>query len=248
MKFTVLTIFPEMFTSFFGYGIVSRAIQGALISARAVNIRDYTRDRHRTTDDRPYGGGAGMVMKPEPLAAAIREARQKEPETLTVHLSPQGRMLDQDTARELAAGPDMILVCGRYEGIDERVCEDLIDVELSIGDYVLTGGELAAMVVIDAVTRLIPGALGKEASARTDTFSGARLKHAQYTRPPTFEGAEIPEVLRSGNHAEIDRWRLESTLVRTLLKRPDLLRAQPLTAYEVGILRNWRREIDHLID
>lgn len=247
MKFTVLTIFPEMFASFWGYGIVKRAIEGNLISTEAVDIRNFTRDRHRTTDDRPYGGGAGMVMKPEPLAAAIRAAKEKIPGALSVHLSPQGRMLNQELARELADGPDLVLICGRYEGIDERVCEDLVDVEISIGDYVLTGGELAAMVLIDAVTRLVPGTLGKEASASTDTFSGSRLKHAQYTRPPIFETAHVPEVLTSGNHGEIAGWRLESSLIRTLLKRPDLLRDQTLTVEEKSLLRNWRQEIDNLL-
>ena len=192
MFFTVLTIFPEMFEPFWAHGIIRKAIEEQKISASAINIRDYADDRHQVTDDRPYGGGSGMVMKPEPLAGAIRDAARKTASARTVLLSPQGRVFDQNMARELSTMEGLILVCGRYEGVDERVCHDLIDIEISTGDYVLTGGELAAMIIIDAVTRLIPGALGGEQAAEKDSFADGLLEHAHYTRPGNFEGREVP--------------------------------------------------------
>ncbi len=248
MFFTVLTIFPEMFDPFWGHGIIRLAIEHKLIFASAVNIRNYTEDRHQVTDDRPYGGGSGMVMKPEPLAAAIRDASQTRPGVKTVLLTPQGRVFNQKTARELALFEGLILVCGRYEGVDERICHDLIDDEISIGDYVLTGGELAGMIVIDAVTRLIPGALGGEDAAEKDSFSDDLLEHAHYTRPGNFEGWEVPAVLLSGHHQEIENWRLESSVMRTLLKRPDLLQKKDLNRQERNILKKWRREIEVILD
>jgi tRNA (guanine37-N1)-methyltransferase len=247
MFFTVLTIFPEMFDSFREYGIVRRAIEQNLIRISAVSIRDFTEDRHQTTDDRPYGGGSGMVMKPEPLAAAIRETSKTRPGAKTVLLTPQGRMFNQQMARGLASYEGLILVCGRYEGIDERICHDLIDYEISIGDYVLTGGELAAMVVIDAVTRLIPGALGGEDAAEKDSFSNGLLEHAHYTRPRIFEDREVPEVLLSGHHQQIEQWRLESSLMRTLLKRPDLLENRQLQDKESAILKHWGCRIKKIL-
>jgi tRNA (guanine37-N1)-methyltransferase len=243
MLFTVLTIFPEMFDPFWQHGIVRRAIEHRIIRASAVNIRDYAEDRHQVTDDRPYGGGSGMVMKPEPLAAAIRATSQTMQGAKAVLLTPQGRIFDQQMARELASNAGLILVCGRYEGVDERICHDLIDYEISIGDYVLTGGELAAMVLMDAVTRLIPGALGGEDAAEKDSFSDGLLEHAHYTRPRIFEDRAVPEVLLSGHHQEIENWRLESSVMRTLLKRPDLLRDKELTPQERRILKKWRQEI-----
>jgi tRNA (guanine37-N1)-methyltransferase len=192
MFFTVLTIFPEMFDSFWNHGIIRRAIEHHKIVASAINIRNYTKDRHQVTDDRPYGGGSGMVMKPEPLAAAIRDTAKALSGAKTVLLTPQGRVFDQKMARELASSDGLILVCGRYEGVDERICHDLIDYEISIGDYVLTGGELAGMIIIDAVTRLIPGALGGEDAAAKDSFSDDLLEHAHYTRPSNFEDQEVP--------------------------------------------------------
>jgi tRNA (guanine37-N1)-methyltransferase len=248
MFFTVLTIFPEMFDSFWQYGIIRRAIEHEKIFASAVNIRNYAEDRHQVTDDRPYGGGSGMVMKPEPLAAAIRDIAKTLPGAKTVLLTPQGRVFNQKMARELASTDGLILVCGRYEGVDERICHDLIDYEISIGDYVLTGGELAGMIIIDAVTRLIPGALGGEDAAEKDSFSDDLLEHAHYTRPGNFEGQEVPEVLLSGHHQEIEKWRLESSVMRTLLKRPDLLHKKNLSRQEREILKKWGREINDIIE
>jgi tRNA (guanine37-N1)-methyltransferase len=247
MFFNVLTIFPEMFDSFWNHGIIRRAIEHRKIFAAAVNIRDYAVDRHQVTDDRLYGGGSGMVMKPEPLAAAIRDVSKTLTGAKTVLLTPQGRVFNQKMARELAASDGLILVCGRYEGVDERICHDLIDYEISIGDYVLTGGELAAMIVVDAVTRLIPGTLGGEDAAEKDSFSDDLLEHAHYTRPANFEGREVPGVLLSGHHQEIEKWRLESSVMRTLLKRPDLLQKKELNRQERDILKKWRREIEEIL-
>ncbi len=247
MQFVVLTIFPEMFDLFWGQGIIRRAIDQKKIIASALNIRDYAEDKHHVTDDRPYGGGSGMVMKPEPLAGAIRAAGLRVPSAKTILLTPQGRVFDQKLANELAAFEGLILVCGRYEGIDERVCQDLIDYEISIGDYVLTGGELAAMVIIDAVARLITGVLGAEDSAAKDSFSNGLLEHAHYTRPPAFEGEEVPEILLSGHHEEIENWRRESALIRTFLKRPDLLQNRHLSKKEIEILDKWYRRLEEII-
>lgn len=247
MRILVLTIFPEMFDGLWSHGMVRRAIEQQAISAAALNIRDFADDRHHVTDDRPYGGGNGMVMKPEPLAAAIRYARQMAPEARTILMTPQGRVFNQALARELAGLKGLILVCGRYEGVDDRLCHDLISDELSVGDYVLTGGEIAAMAVIDAVTRLIPGVLGGEDSAARDSFSDGLIEHAHYTRPPVFEGAEVPEVLLSGHHGNIERWRLESSLMRTLVNRPDLLQERALTAEEAEILRRWHAHLGELV-
>jgi tRNA (guanine37-N1)-methyltransferase len=247
MNFTVLTIFPEMFSALQTGGIVKRAIEGAYISLESIDIRDFAKDRHHTVDDRPYGGGCGMVMKPEPMAEAIRHARQKHPESCTILLTPQGRLFNQRVAEKLAECRGLILVCGRYEGIDERIREHLVDDELSIGDYVLTGGELAAMCVIDAVSRLIPGALGGENSAQEDSFSTGLLEHPQYTRPRSFEGANVPEVLLSGDHGAVKQWRRQASLVRTVLNRPDLLMEQPLTRSDLEFMKRLQREIKTII-
>lgn len=248
MHFTVLTLFPELFEPFWRHGIIRRAIENRIISAEAVNVRDFAAGRHQVTDDRPYGGGCGMVMKPEPLALAIDKVRLRHPGSLTVLLSPQGRPFHQALASALTTEEGLILVCGRYEGIDERICLDRVDVEVSIGDYVLTGGEVAAMIVVDAVTRLLPGALGGEDSAADDSFSRAGLEHAQYTRPPMFQGEPVPEVLLSGDHARIARWRRESALIRTLLKRDDLLQQRRLDPEEVAVLQRWGKRIEAIID
>jgi tRNA (guanine37-N1)-methyltransferase len=247
MNFVVLTIFPEMFDPFWEHGIVRRAIDHHKIFASTLNIRDFAEDKHQVTDDRPYGGGSGMVMKPEPLAGAIRAAKRKCPDAKTILLSPQGRVFDQAAANELAAFEGLILVCGRYEGVDERISHDLIDDEISIGDYVLTGGELAAMVVIDAVTRQIPGTLGGEDAAEKDSFSNGLLEHAHYTRPQVFEGQAVPEVLLSGHHGAIENWRLESAVLRTLLKRPDLLDSKVWREQELDILEKWSRRLDEIL-
>jgi tRNA (guanine37-N1)-methyltransferase len=248
MEFIVLTIFPEMFDPFWDHGIIRRAIDQNKIFASTLNIRDFAEDKHQVTDDRPYGGGSGMVMKPEPLAGAIRAAKRKCSSAKTILLSPQGRVLNQELANELAAFKGLVLVCGRYEGVDERISHDLIDYEISIGDYVLTGGELAAMVVIEAVTRQIPGTLGGEAAAEKDSFSNGLLEHAHYTRPQAFEGTAVPEILLSGHHEEIENWRLESAVMRTLLKRPDLLGKKSLNEKEIEILKKWSRNIQDILN
>jgi tRNA (guanine37-N1)-methyltransferase len=247
MKFSILTIFPEMIRPFLEHGIIRLAVEREQISISSVNIRDFAKGRHRVTDDRPYGGGCGMVMKPEPLFDAVQWAKKESPESKTILLSPQGRMFDQKLARELAATKGLILICGRYEGVDERICNHLIDDEISIGDYIMTGGELAAMIIIDAVTRLVPGILGGEESAEKDSFENGLLEHAHYTRPRIFNGDDVPDVLLSGNHKEIEDWRLESSLMRTLIKRPDLLQKKSLTGHEIEILKKWCRNIENII-
>jgi tRNA (guanine37-N1)-methyltransferase len=248
MNFVVLTIFPQMFDAFWGYGIIRRAIERNKITASAVDIRDFAEGKHRVTDDRPYGGGCGMVMKPEPLAGAIRHGQIMAKNARKVLLTPQGRAFDQKMAAAFSQDEGLILVCGRYEGVDERVCYEFIDDEVSIGDYILTGGELAAMVIIEAVARLIPGALGGEDSAEKDSFSDDLLEHAHYTRPREFERNEVPEVLLSGNHGEIEKWRKESSLIRTFLKRKDLLQNRPFDRWEMDILKRWRIEIERIIE
>ncbi|PIP38833.1 MAG: tRNA (guanosine(37)-N1)-methyltransferase TrmD [Desulfobacterales bacterium CG23_combo_of_CG06-09_8_20_14_all_51_8] len=246
MDFGIVTIFPEIFDSFLSHGIIRRAIADRIITVRAVNVREFAKDRHRTTDDRPYGGGAGMVMKPEPLAGAIAEARRLIPAGRTILLSPQGRPFTQSVAAELATLEGLIFICGRYEGVDERIAA-CADEAISIGDYVLTGGEPAAMILIDAVTRLLPGALGGEDSAEKDSFSDHLLEYAQYTRPPVFAGEDVPEVLLSGNHALVEDWRLQSSLARTLANRPDLLKDKRLTRREKQILKQWCDYIEGLV-
>ncbi|RJQ84941.1 MAG: tRNA (guanosine(37)-N1)-methyltransferase TrmD [Desulfobacteraceae bacterium] len=247
MKFVVLTIFPELIQSFWENGIMRRAGNSGAIEAEAINIRDFALGRHRVTDDRPYGGGCGMVMKPDPLAAAIQTARHKAPGATTVLLSPQGRRFDQAMARDLAGRPALIFVCGRYEGVDERISELFVDLEISLGDFVLTGGEVAAMAVMDAVTRLLPGVLGNEDSAEQDSFNRQRLDHAHFTRPPEFEGRAVPEVLLSGHHDQIALWRRADALLRTFARRPDLLRGATLSPEEIALLRAWHRELERII-
>ncbi len=247
MEFVVLTIFPEMFDPFWDHGIIRRAIDKKKIFASSLNIRDYAEDKHHVTDDRPYGGGSGMVMKPEPLAGAIRAAKDKIPSAKTILLTPQGRVFNQELAEKLVTYEGLVLVCGRYEGVDDRISQDLIDDEISVGDFVLTGGELAAMVIIDAVTRLVPGTLGGEDAAAKDSFANGLLEHAHYTRPQNFEGSPVPDVLLSGHHEEIENWRLESSLMRTLLKRADLLQKKNLDEKEIEILKKWSRQIEEII-
>lgn len=247
MKFVVLTIFPELVQAFWEIGIMRRAVGCGAITTEAINIRDFAQDRHHVTDDRPYGGGCGMVMKPEPLGAAIQAAKQAAPEAPVVLLTPQGHRFDQLTAQHLAARQAMILVCGRYEGIDERVNDQFVDFELSIGDFVLTGGEVAAMAVMDAVTRLLPGVLGNEDSAEQDSFCRDRLDHAHFTRPPEFQGREVPQVLLSGHHDQIAQWRRADALLRTFARRPELLHRSMLSDEELALLSAWHREIERII-
>ncbi len=237
-----------MFALFWDHGIIRKAIENEKIVASTLNIRDFAEDRHQVTDDRPYGGGSGMVMKPEPLAAAIRAAEQEAPSAHKVLLTPQGRVFNQKIAEELASCEDLVLVCGRYEGVDERITSELIDDEISIGDYVLTGGELAAMVIIDSVTRQLPGTLGGEDAAEKDSFADDLLEHAHYTRPQVFEGEAVPDILLSGHHEEIENWRLESALMRTLMKRADLLQKKDLSEKEIKILEKWSQNIKDIIN
>ncbi len=228
-RFDVLTLFPEMFSGPLEASILKRAQERGIISVHLYNIRDYATDRHRTTDDTPYGGGGGMVMKPEPIFAAVEEVLKGEEGVPIILLSPQGRLFTQEVAKELAACPRLLLICGRYEGVDERVREHLITDEISIGDYVLSGGELAAMVLIETVTRLLPGALGDPGAVFEDSHAWGLLEYPHYTRPAVFRGWAVPEVLRSGDHAAIVRWRREQALRRTWERRPDLLERAPLT-------------------
>ncbi len=221
MKIDVLTLFPAMFAGPLDESIIKRARQAGLLDLQIYNLRDYAHDRHRTVDDRPFGGGPGMLLKPEPIFEAV-EALARE-RTQVILLSPAGRPFSQAIATELARLDDILLVCGHYEGFDERVREQLADDELSIGDYVLTNGALPAMVVIDAVTRLLPGALGDDESACQESFSQGLLEYPQYTRPAEFRGLKVPEVLLSGNHAEIAKWRADQARRRTRERRPDLL-------------------------
>jgi len=232
----VVTLFPDMFRAVTEHGISGRAVTGGLLRLDCWNPRDWARDRHRTVDDRPYGGGPGMVMKAEPLAEALATARQALPRARVAHLSPQGRVLDQGAVAELARREQLILLAGRYEGIDERLLEAEVDEEWSIGDYVLSGGELPAMVLVDAVTRLLPGALGHEESAQQDSFSDGLLDCPHYTRPEVFRGQGVPEVLRSGHHGDIERWRLQQALGRTWQRRPELLKERGLSTEEQALL------------
>jgi len=221
MRIDVLTLFPAMFAGPLDESIVQRARQTGRLMLQLHNLRDYTHDRHRTVDDRPFGGGPGMLLKPEPIFEAVEALRG--PTTRTVLLSPAGRPFTQAVARQLAQEEHLLLICGSYEGVDERVRQFLVDDELSIGDYVLTNGALPAMVIIDAVTRLLPGVLGDDQSAREESFSQGWLEYPQYTRPADFRGMKVPEVLLSGHHAEIAKWRAEQARQRTARRRPDLL-------------------------
>src|SRR5438128_7018102 len=223
LRFDIITIFPEIFGGVFDFGIIRRAVEAKLIQIRIHDLRDYTHDRHRQVDDRPFGGGAGMVMKPEPLFRAVEAVTNEATDASIVLLSPQGRLFNQEVAEWYSRTQSVVLICGRYEGVDERVVEHLIDDELSIGDYVLSGGEIPAMVVVEAVTRLIPGALGCEESAQRESFAGGLLDYPHYTRPAEYRGMKVPDVLLSGNHAEIERWRRSEALRKTLQRRPDLI-------------------------
>jgi tRNA (guanine37-N1)-methyltransferase len=261
MRFDIITIFPGFFAGFFEHGVVKRAIQGGLLSVAMHDLRTFTHDRHRTVDDRPFGGGEGMVLKPEPLAEAVEHLglapqaeRAAQGETVIL-LSAQGKKFSQATARALAQARRVVLLCGRYEGVDERISQLVADQELSIGDYVLSGGELAAAVVLDATMRLLPGVLGNDASSENESFgeadtllestaglnsthgAGGLLDYPHYTRPAEFRGVAVPEVLSSGNHEQIRRWRREQALTKTLRNRPDLLRDAELSAEDRTFLR-----------
>jgi len=227
MHIDVLTLFPQMFEVPFSFGIFKRAVDQGLVSLGLHNIRDYTHDKHRTVDDYPYGGGSGMVLKPEPIFEAVEAIKSslgdETGELPVILLTPQGRPFSQQIAQELSRFRHLVLICGHYEGVDERVREHLVTDEISIGDYVLTGGEVPAMVVIDAVVRLLPGVLGSEASSLDDSHTSGLLEYPQYTRPPVYRGWSVPEVLLSGNHAQITKWRREQIIRRTVERRPELL-------------------------
>jgi len=226
MRFDIITIFPELFTGVLECGIVRRARQSGLVNIRTINLRDFTRDKHRSVDDRPYGGGEGMVFMPGPLFEAVEFCRgpEKVPGSEVVLLTPQGKTWSQDLAVEFATIPHLMLICGRYEGVDQRVIDSLVDREISIGDFVLTGGEIPAMAVLDSVIRLLPGALGCPDSAINESFSTGLLDYPQYTRPAEFRGQPVPEILLSGDHEKIEKWRKEKALEKTMRSRPELIK------------------------
>ena len=250
MQFEVFTLLPEIFPPYLESSILNRARQKGLIDVRVHNIRDYTHDKHHTTDDTPYGGGGGMVMKPEPVFEAIETVLglnplQTQPETASnipiILLTPQGRVFNQRIAEELSRHERIVLLCGRYEGIDERIREHLVTDEISIGDYVLTGGELPALMIIDAVSRLLPGVLGDPTGAEDDSHSMGLLEYPHYTKPPEFRGWKVPDVLASGNHAKINKWRREQALSRTFNKRPDMLEKAELSKEDLKFVESLRR-------
>ncbi len=237
MRFDIFTLFPEVFHPYIDVSIIGRARKSGALEVHLHNIRDWATDKHRTVDDEPYGGGGGMVMKAEPIFAAVESVLGRPPQAPVILLTPQGRPFSQKVARELAELPHVALLCGRYEGIDERVRQHLVTDEISIGDYVLTGGELAALVVLDAVTRLLPNVLGDPDAPDKDSHATGLLEHPHYTRPAVFRGWEVPPVLLSGDHGKIARWRREQSLLRTLHRRPDLLAKAQLTEEDRAFLR-----------
>lgn len=236
MRFDVFTLFPELFPPYLEASIMGRARGGGLLDVQVHNIRDYATDKHQVTDDEPYGGGGGMVMKPEPIFAAVENVVGTPPDIPVILLSPQGRPFTQAIAQELGRQAHLALICGRYEGVDERVRQHLATDEISIGDYVLTGGELPALILIDAVARTLPGALGDPEGALTDSHATGLLEHPHYTRPQTFRGWDVPEILRSGDHARIERWRRQQSLLRTAQRRRDLLDKADLSDKDWALL------------
>jgi len=243
LLFSNVTLFPEMFDAIIDYGVIGRAIKSDLVALNCINPRDFTEDRHRKVDDRPYGGGPGMLMKVEPLEKSIAAAKacgtKETLATKVIYLSPQGRKLDHALAKELSKEKHLILLSGRYEGIDQRLIDKNVDMEISIGDYVLSGGELAAMVLIDVVTRLLPDVLGHASSALEDSFEDGLLDHPQYTRPERYQDVDVPAVLLSGDHQKIANWRLQQRLGKTWLNRPELIEQRSLSADEKSLLREF---------
>ncbi len=238
MRFDLFSLFPEVFEAYLNTSILKRAQESGALAVRAHNIRDWAADKHHTTDDTPYGGGGGMVMKPEPIFAAVESVLGSPPDCPVILLSPQGRTFTQEMAFELAHQDHLALICGRYESVDERIRQHLVTDSISIGDYVLTGGELPALVIVDAVTRLLPGVLGDPEAPLEDSHASGLLEYPHYTRPPEFRGWRIPEVLLSGNHAEIARWRRQQSLRRTLEHRPDLLKKADLSQEDLAFLQD----------
>jgi tRNA (guanine37-N1)-methyltransferase len=244
MRFEVFTLFPETFAPYLQASILQKAAERGLVEISLHNIRDWARDKHHTTDDTPYGGGGGMVMKPEPVFEAVESVLGPEPVCPVILLTPQGRVFNHTIAEELVQHERLALLCGRYEGVDERIRQGLVSDEISIGDYVLTGGELPAMIIIDAVSRLIPGVLGDPDGAMDDSHASGLLEYPHYTRPPEFHGQAVPEVLLSGDHAKIEQWRREQSLLRTLQRRPDLLKNAPLTKADMKFLKEQGFELE----
>jgi len=241
-RYDILTLFPEIVLGPLKESILRQGQEKGLLEIRILNFRNYARDKHRVVDDLPFGGGPGMVLKAEPIFAAVRDCQQDGLPARVILMSPQGRRFDQEVAKELAREDHLIFICGRYKGVDERVREALVTDEISIGDYVLSGGELPALVVIEALTRLIPGVLGDEESAKGDSFYGGLLDHPHYTRPARFEGMEVPPILISGHHDQIRRWRRKEALRRTRDRRPDLLRIAPLSEEDRSLLQEIEKE------
>lgn len=248
MRIDVVTLFPDMIREHSGYGIQGRAIDSGLLELLTWNPRDYTTDRHGSVDDRPYGGGPGMVMQVQPLRDTLRAVRQAAAGGRVIYLSPQGSRFTQEKARELAGSDRLVLVCGRYEGVDERFIDTEVDEELSVGDYVLSGGELPALLVMDAVTRLLPGALGDADSAQEDSFMDGLLDYPHYTRPEVIDGLRVPEEFLGGNHEVIRRWRARQALGRTWLRRPDLLEAMQLDEEQQALLEEFIRDNEQAIE
>jgi tRNA (guanine37-N1)-methyltransferase len=248
MRAAIVTLFPDMFAAISEYGVTGRAIRDGLVNLAFWNPRDFTRDRHRTVDDRPYGGGPGMLMKTEPVAEAIMAAKAALPSAKVIYLTPQGRVLDQAAINRLAREEALILLCGRYEGIDERVIESQVDEEWSLGDYVLSGGEVAAMACLDAIIRLQPGALGHEDSAEEDSFMQGLLDCPHYTRPEHYAGKSVPPVLLSGDHEAIRKWRLQQSLGRTWQRRPELLERMTLNDEQRALLDAFIAQVKHEVD
>jgi tRNA (guanine37-N1)-methyltransferase len=245
MKIDVITLFPEMFTALTDFGVVGRAVKKGIVALQCWNPRDYAEDRHRTVDDRPYGGGPGMVMMVEPMVAAIRAAKAASNHTARcIYLSPQGRPVNQAALQDFAGQQHLIFVAGRYEGIDERIIELEVDEEWSVGDYVLSGGEIAAMAVIDGTARLLPEVLGHDESAAQDSFSESLLDCPHYTRPEEIENLKVPDVLLSGDHKAIERWRRKQAIGRTWLRRPDLLELEPLNENDAKLLQEFKNELN----
>lgn len=242
-QFFVLTLFPEMIQQTLSHSIMGRAQKEGHISVEAINIRDYTLNKQKHVDDYPYGGGAGMVMQAQPIYDAYQSIAKKAKGARVVYMTPQGRPFTQRIAEELSKEENLVFLCGHYEGIDERIIEEIVTDEISLGDFVLTGGELAAITIIDAVSRLVPGVLGKEDSFADESFSDGLLEYPQYTRPPVFHGKEVPEILLSGHHANIAKWRREQSLIRTVKKRPDLLETAELTAKERQFVERLRDKL-----
>ena len=243
MNFHVLTLFPEMIEQGMNTSIIGRAIAGGYLTVQAVNIRDFAFNKHQKVDDYPYGGGAGMLMQAEPVYLAYESVEKKiGKKPRVIYLTPQGRVFHQEMAREFAREEDLVFLCGHYEGIDERVLEEIVTDYVSIGDYVLTGGELPAMVMMDSISRMVPGVLSNQESGETESFSGGLLEYPQYSRPEEWHGRKVPPVLLSGHHANIDAWRREQSLMRTAKYRPDLLKTADITNKEWNLIRQWRKE------